>query len=142
MAEVYEPRLEEGAAIERSHGARGYKDFRQMLDNKDSRRRGDVDARSPARSDDHRLAPPASDVYVEKPLTHAVREGQWMIEAARHYKRVVQVGTQQRSGVHYQKVRQNSFAAGTYGEVRNARIASFRNIMPGFTAPVWDRAAL
>ena len=43
------------------------------------------------------------DVYVEKPLTLFIREGQWMVEAARRYQRVVQVGTQQRSGKHYQK---------------------------------------
>ena len=43
------------------------------------------------------------DVYVEKPLTLFIKEGRWMVEAARHYKRVVQVGTQQRSGSPYQK---------------------------------------
>ena len=42
------------------------------------------------------------DVYVEKPLTHVVREGHWMLDAARYYKRIVQVGTQQRSGQPYQ----------------------------------------
>ena len=43
------------------------------------------------------------DVYVEKPLTLFVREGRWMIDVARKHKRVVQVGTQQRSGPHYQQ---------------------------------------
>src|SRR6185436_16790592 len=38
------------------------------------------------------------DVYCEKPLTLFVREGRWMIDVARRFKRVVQVGTQQRSG--------------------------------------------
>ncbi|MEJ7615804.1 MAG: Gfo/Idh/MocA family oxidoreductase [Pyrinomonadaceae bacterium] len=75
------------------------------------------------------------DVYVEKPLTHAAREGQWMIDAARRYQRIVQVGTQQRSGVHYQKCVE-LIRGGHIGEVRSARIASFRNIMPGFTASV------
>jgi len=45
------------------------------------------------------------DVYVEKPLTLFVREGRWMVEVARRYKRIVQAGTQQRSGAHYQKAR-------------------------------------
>ncbi len=36
-------------------------------------------------------------VYVEKPVSHNPREGEWMIAAARRYKRVVQVGTQRRS---------------------------------------------
>lgn len=38
------------------------------------------------------------DVYVEKPCCHNPIEGQRMIAAARHYKRVVQVGSQRRSG--------------------------------------------
>ena len=37
------------------------------------------------------------DVYVEKPMSHTVWEGRRMIEAARKYGRVVQVGTQHRS---------------------------------------------
>lgn len=37
------------------------------------------------------------DVYVEKPLSHNIVEGRRMVEAARKYNRVVQVGTQRRS---------------------------------------------
>lgn len=37
------------------------------------------------------------DVYVEKPLSHYIREGQLMVAAARKYKRLVQIGTQSRS---------------------------------------------
>lgn len=39
-------------------------------------------------------------VYVEKPCSHNIREGRLMIEAARRYNRVVQVGTQSRSAGH------------------------------------------
>jgi len=38
------------------------------------------------------------DVYVEKPLSHNIWEGRKAVEAARKYNRVVQVGTQNRSG--------------------------------------------
>jgi predicted dehydrogenase len=38
------------------------------------------------------------DVYVEKPCCHNPVEGRRMVEAARHYGRVVQVGSQRRSG--------------------------------------------
>ncbi len=38
------------------------------------------------------------DVYVEKPLCQTIREGQMIRDAARKYNRVVQVGTQRRSG--------------------------------------------
>ena len=37
------------------------------------------------------------DVYVEKPLSHYIREGQLMVRAARKYNRLVQIGTQSRS---------------------------------------------
>ncbi|MHB8862819.1 MAG: Gfo/Idh/MocA family protein [Pirellulaceae bacterium] len=37
------------------------------------------------------------DVYVEKPLSHFIREGQLMVRAARKYNRLVQIGTQHRS---------------------------------------------
>jgi predicted dehydrogenase len=37
------------------------------------------------------------DVYLEKPATHDIWEGRKMIEAARKYKRMVQIGTQNRS---------------------------------------------
>jgi len=37
------------------------------------------------------------DVYVEKPASHSIWEGTKMVEAARKYKRMVQVGTQRRS---------------------------------------------
>jgi predicted dehydrogenase len=42
------------------------------------------------------------DVYCEKPLSHNIVEGRKMVEAARKNKRVVQIGTQQRSGKHFQ----------------------------------------
>ncbi len=41
------------------------------------------------------------DVYVEKPASHSIWEGRKMVEAARKYKRIVQVGCQQRSDPAY-----------------------------------------
>jgi predicted dehydrogenase len=37
------------------------------------------------------------DVYVEKPVSHNVWEGRQIVDFARHYKRIVQTGTQSRS---------------------------------------------
>jgi predicted dehydrogenase len=42
------------------------------------------------------------DVYCEKPLSQNIVEGRAMVTAARKNKRVVQIGTQQRSGEHFQ----------------------------------------
>lgn len=73
------------------------KDFRQLLDNKD------IDIISIATPNHwHALMAvwamrAGKDVYVEKPATHNVHEGRLMIEAARKYGRICQVGTQSRS---------------------------------------------
>ena len=115
-------------------------DFRRLLDRKD------VDALVVCTPDHwHALmtimgCAAGKDVYVEKPLTHVVREGEWMIAAADASRRVVQVGTQQRSGRHYQRavdlVRKEHI-----GPVRHVHIRSTRNIVPGFTRPL-DEPAL
>jgi predicted dehydrogenase len=73
------------------------RDFRRLLDRKD------IDAIAVA-TPDHWHAHLAimacqagKDVYVEKPASHNIIEGRRMVEAARKYDRVVQVGTQRRS---------------------------------------------
>ncbi len=45
------------------------------------------------------------DVWCEKPLTTTIAEGQPLIDAVRRNKRVLQCGNFQRSGVHFQEVR-------------------------------------
>ena len=74
------------------------------------------------------------DVYVEKPMTVCVREGRWMTEAARRFGRVVQVGTQQRSGDHYRKAA-TELLRGPLGKIVSIRSGSSRNCMPGFGNP-------
>ena len=72
-------------------------DIRTVLDDKS------VDAIAVA-TPDHWHAPATilacnagKDVYVEKPASHNLREGRWMVEAARRNGRIVQLGTQARS---------------------------------------------
>ena len=73
------------------------KDFRRLLDDKT------IDAVTIATPDHwHGLmtvlaCQAGKDVYVEKPASHNVVEGRRMVEAARKYQRVVQLGTQRRS---------------------------------------------
>jgi predicted dehydrogenase len=43
------------------------------------------------------------DVYCEKPMSQTIHEGHLMREAARKYNRIVQVGTQRRSGIHFRE---------------------------------------
>ncbi len=59
------------------------------------------------------------DVYVEKPLTHNVAEGDAVIRAVEASGRIVQVGYQQRSTPHYATVRQ-LVADGKLGKVNLA----------------------
>jgi predicted dehydrogenase len=56
------------------------------------------------------------DVYIEKPLSQTIYEGHLMREAARKYNRVVQVGTQRRSGEHFRSAAEYA-ASGKLGKV-------------------------
>jgi len=61
------------------------------------------------------------DVYVEKPLSHNIWEGRKMVEAARKYKRVVQVGMQSRSAAYVKKAK-DYIQSGKLGEVYLVRV--------------------
>jgi predicted dehydrogenase len=105
------------------------RDYRAMLDRKD------VDAVVIA-TPDHWHALPAihacqagKDVYVEKPVGHNVAEGRAMIKAARKYDRVMAVGTQQRSGPHFQQAVE-AVRSGKIGRVFWVQTWNFENISP------------
>lgn len=133
VSDCHSKRLAE--AVDASGGkAAAYPDFRRLLDDKA------VDAIIVATPDHwHALitmlaCAAGKDVYVEKPLTLFVREGEWMQTIARRTKRVVQVGTQQRSGEHYQKARE-LIQSGHIGVITSVRIYASRNAFPGFGSP-------
>lgn len=66
------------------------------------------------------------DVYVEKPLTHSLEEGEKVIQAVRKSKQVVQIGTQQRSMEHIKKARE-AVEAGKIGKVYRVHMSWNRN---------------
>jgi len=83
-----------------------YTDFRRTLEDKD------VDAVILA-TPDHwhaimaiRACEAGKDVYLEKPCAHNVRECRLIAKAARKYSRIIQHGTMQRSGAHFQEARE------------------------------------
>ena len=130
VSDCHSKRLAEG--VEAGGGkAAAYGDFRKLLDDKA------VDAVVVATPDHwHALmtmlaCDAGKDVYVEKPLTLFVREGEWMQTVATRTKRVVQVGTQQRSGEHYKKAR-DLIRDGHIGAVTSVRMYAVRNVFPGF----------
>ena len=65
------------------------------------------------------------DVYVEKPSSHGIWEGRKMVEAARKYGRVVQVGFQNRSSPALQEAMEK-IREGLIGEVYMARGLCFK----------------
>ncbi len=92
------------------------KDFRRVLEDKD------IDGVIIATPDHWHALPTilacqaGKDVYIEKPLSQTIQEGQLMRDAARKYQRVVQVGTQRRSGAHYRSAVEY-VASGKLGKV-------------------------
>jgi predicted dehydrogenase len=133
VAETHRPRREEAARFI-GGGVKQYADFRRLLDDPD------VDAVVVATPDHwHALmtmlaCAAGKDAYVEKPLSLFVREGRWMCEVARRHGRVVQVGTQQRSGAHYARAR-DLIRSGRLGKITSVRMEAARNITPGFGSP-------
>ncbi|MBA7627995.1 Inositol 2-dehydrogenase/D-chiro-inositol 3-dehydrogenase [subsurface metagenome] len=101
VCDVVESRCQESKDIVDRHygdkGCAGYNDFRDVLARKD------IDAVMIAPQDHwHALIAVAAaragkDIYCEKPLGVAVREGQAIRDAVRRYGRVFQTGMQQRS---------------------------------------------
>ena len=100
VCDVYEPFREQGLKMTEGR-AKPYTDFRRLLEQRD------IDAVIVATPDHwHALMTIAAcsagkDVYCEKPLSLMIGEGRKMLDAARRTKRVVQTGSQQRSGEHY-----------------------------------------
>ncbi|MCI0338568.1 MAG: Gfo/Idh/MocA family oxidoreductase [Acidobacteria bacterium] len=129
LCDVYEPHIETAIKDAKIEGAQRYKDFRRILDLKD------IDAVIIATPDHwHALnlvmaCQAGKDVYVEKPISVTLEEGRKMVQAARKYNRVVQVGTQQRSGDHYQKAAE-IVRQGQIGKVTFIRTWNFANNMP------------
>lgn len=96
---------------------RTYADYRQMLKERD------LDIVLVATPDHWHALPmiaaveAGADVYVQKPISVDVVEGQAMVAAARKHKRVVQVGTQRRSTPHIIEARDQVIREGKLGRV-------------------------
>jgi predicted dehydrogenase len=130
VCELYQPYLQK--AVQAAGGkVATFGDFRKLLELKD------VDAVIVGTPDHWHALPTiraceaGKDVYCEKPLSLFVREGRLMVEAARRHNRVVQTGSQQRSGLHYIEA-VKLIQAGKIGAVHKITAGYTRNAMPGF----------
>ena len=122
VCDVDANRLAAAAKVVEQNGGspKAVKDLRQVLDDKS------VEAVWIA-TPDHWHSPAAilavnagKHVYVEKPMSHNVREGRLLVEAAKRNNRVVQVGTQSRSTPHCQRAIE-IVKSGEIGEVLVAK---------------------
>jgi len=114
-------------AVEKATGRRptAVGDYRRILDDKDVHALFNI-------TPDHwhalgtiHACQAGKDVYVEKPTAHNVREGRKMVEAARKYKRIVQMGFQNRSAA-YVKSAVEHVRAGELGNVHLIRVRQMR----------------
>ena len=125
------------AGVEQRTGKRpiGIKDYRQALDDPS------VNALA-AGTPDHWHALPTihacqagKDVYVEKPDGHNIIEGQTMVAAMNKHGRIVQLGTQSRSGTHFLALVEY-LKSGVLGNVRMAK--AWESARQGAVAKVPD----
>ena len=96
---------------------RTFKHYQELLDQKD------IDIALIATPDHWHALPMIAaaksgvDIYVQKPISVDVVEGQAMLAAARKYKRVVQVGMQRRSTPHLIEARDRIVREGKLGKI-------------------------
>jgi len=134
VSDVWDAALAEGKKLAEPDAAE-FKDYRALLDRKD------IDA-VVIGSPDHWHVPmtvdacaAGKDVYVEKPLTHDLAEGELVIRAQNDHKKIVQVGTQQRSMPHIQEA-YGILKSGKLGEIHKVHLSWNRN------TPRWKRTPL
>lgn len=124
-----------GQAADHYPNTARYADLRPLLDDRD------VDAVAIATCNHwHALAAiwacqAGKDVYVEKPLAHNHWEGQQVVHAARHFDRIVQVGTQQRSDPLQEELKEFLHDRKALGAIRYAQVCRF-----GLRDPIGKRS--
>ena len=117
---------------------RTYGDYRQML------KREELDIVQVSTPDHWHCLPmiaavkAGADIYVEKPISVDVIEGQSMLAAARKYKRVVQVGTQRRSTPHIIEARDRIVREGKLGKIGHAEVYSYYHMRARGNPPDTD----
>jgi predicted dehydrogenase len=75
-------------------------------------------------------------VYVQKPISVDVMEGEAMVAAARKYNRVVQVGTQRKSTPHLIDAKKNIVDAGLLGKVSHVEMCCYFHMRNNGNPPV------
>ncbi|MGE5647052.1 MAG: Gfo/Idh/MocA family protein [Acidobacteriota bacterium] len=140
LCDVDKKMLAEAADIVASRQAskkkpRTYGDYRQMLKERD------LDICLIATPDHWHALPmieavkSGADVYVQKPISVDIVEGQAMVAAARKYGRVVQVGTQRRSTPHLIEARDRFIREGRLGRIGLVEVYCYYHMRSGENRP-------
>jgi predicted dehydrogenase len=77
-------------------------------------------------------------VYLQKPISVDVMEGEALVAAASHYNKVIQVGTQRRSTPHLIEAKQNIVDAGLLGKVSHIEICCYYHMRDKGNRPVQE----
>jgi predicted dehydrogenase len=125
VADAWRPRCDQAAKLHPNGDTWGkYHDYRQMFE-KEKLDAVFIETTTHARVLICMHALQAGlDVYAEKPLTLTIEEGQILTKAVRHYKRVLQTGTQQRSmpiNIHASEL----VSSGKIGKIEKVIVCNF-----------------
>ncbi|MFN3488520.1 MAG: Gfo/Idh/MocA family protein [Emticicia sp.] len=77
-----------------------------------------------------------ANVYVQKPISVDIIEGEAMVAAARKYNKVVQVGTQRKSTPHLIEAKKNIVDAGLLGKVSHVEMCCYYHMKNNGNPPV------
>ena len=126
VSDVYTPRRDEVKSRTNAAAATTFGDYNQVLDDKS------IDAVIIA-TPDHwhvRIAAAAlaagKDVYLEKPVTHTLEEGETLQKAVRSSRQILQCGMQQRSWPHFRNA-VDLIQGGALGQVTQVRTYWWQN---------------
>jgi len=75
-------------------------------------------------------------IYLQKPISVDVAEGEAIVAAAKKYNRVVQVGTQRRSTPHLVEAKQKVVDAGLLGKIHHAEMCCYYHMRSSANPPV------
>jgi predicted dehydrogenase len=77
-----------------------------------------------------------ADVYLQKPISKDVREGEAILDAARKHKRVVQIGTQRKSTPHLIDAKEQIVDAGLLGKIGHVDLCCYFHMRANGNPPV------
>ncbi len=77
-------------------------------------------------------------VYLQKPISVDVLEGEAVLRAARHYKKVAQIGLQRRSTPHLQWVKKNIVDTGMLGKISHVEMFCYYHMRSSANPPLQE----